>query len=71
MVMIMLLYDMKFWITLFEMIEPSPCVFFFPMHFLVPTQKTEAKFQILQWNPSFAYWRRKITNAIYGMKSLS
>ena len=42
---------MKFRITLFDMIEPSPCVLFFlvstqQMYFLVSTQKTEANFQI-------------------------
>ena len=51
--MIMLLYDMKFRITLFDMIKPSPCVLFFPMNFLVSNQKTEANFQILQLNPYF------------------
>ena len=47
--MIMLLYDMKFRITLFDMIQSSPCVLFFPRYFLVLTQKTEANFQILQF----------------------
>ena len=42
--MIMILYDMKFRITSFDMIEPSPCVLLFPMYFLVSTQKTEANF---------------------------
>ena len=31
------------------MIESAPCVLFFPMYFLVLTQKTEANFQILQF----------------------
>ena len=31
------------------MIESSLCVLFFPMYFLVLTQKTEANFQILQF----------------------
>ena len=34
-----------------NIIEPSPCVLFFPTYFLVSTQKTEANFQILQMNP--------------------
>ena len=61
---------MKFWINLFEIIEPSPRVFFFPMYFLVPKQKTEAKFQILEWNSYFVYWHRKVTDAFSAMKSL-
>ena len=59
--MIMLLYDMIFWITSFDMIEPSPCILLFPMYFLVLTQKPKAKFQTLQWYPYFHYWRRKDT----------
>ena len=43
--MIVLLYDKKFRITSFVMIKPSPCVLFFPMYFLVSTQKTEGNFQ--------------------------
>ena len=59
--MIMLLYNMKFRIVLFDMIEPSPCVMFFPMYFLVSAQKTEANFQILQLNLYFDHWRHKET----------
>ena len=40
--------NMKFRITWFYMIEPSLCVIFFPMYFLISTQKTEENFQILQ-----------------------
>ena len=47
--MIMLLYNMKLRITSFDMIEGLPCVLFFPMYFLVSTQKIEANFQILQF----------------------
>ena len=47
--MIMLLYDMKFRITSFDMIQSSPCVLFFPMYFLALSQKTEANFQILKF----------------------
>ena len=43
---VVLLYDIKFRITSFDMIKPLPCVLFFPMYFLVFTQKTEANFQI-------------------------
>ena len=39
-----LLYDIKFRITLFEMIEPSPCLLFFLMFYLVLTQKAVTKF---------------------------
>ena len=45
----MLLYDMKLRITLFDMIESSPCALLFPMYFLISTQKTEAYLQILQF----------------------
>ena len=38
----MLLYDMKLRITLFDMIESSSCVLFFPTYFLISTQRTEA-----------------------------
>ena len=46
--MIMLLYDMKFRITSLDMIMPSSRRLFFPIYFLVRTQKAEANFQILQ-----------------------
>ena len=54
----MLLSDMKFRMTLFDMIERLPCVLFFPMCFLVLRQKTEA-------NSSFAI------SIIYVEKTLS
>ena len=41
--MIMLLYDMKFRIALFGMIEPLPCILFFPIYFLVSTQHKKPK----------------------------
>ena len=44
--MIMLLYDMKFGIISFDMIEPSSSVLFFPMCFLVSINDG-AKIQIL------------------------
>ena len=68
--MTVLLYDMKFRITSFDMIEPLSCVLFFPMYFLVLTQKTESNFHILQWHPYFDYWRRKDTITFSAMKSL-
>ena len=68
--MIMLLFEMKFRITSFDMIESSSCVLFFPMYFLVLTQKTEANFQILQLNPYFDYWLRKDTITYSAMKTL-
>ena len=68
--MIMLLYDMKFRITSLDMIEPSSCILFFTMYFLVSTQKTEVNFQILQLNPYFAYWLHKDTIIFSTMKSL-
>ena len=69
--MIMLLYHMKFRITCFGMIKPLPCVLlFFPMFFLVSTQKTEATFQILQLNPYFDYDVRKNAIIFSAMKSL-
>ena len=68
--MIMLLYEMKFRITPLDMIEPSSCILFFLMYFLVSTQKTEANFQILQFNPYFDYWLRKDTITFSAMKSL-
>ena len=49
--MIMLLYDMKFKITLFDMIELPLFVLFFLIYFLISTQKSKANFQILQLNP--------------------
>ena len=52
---IMLLYDMKFRITSFDMNEPPHCVLYFPMYFLLSTQKTETNFKILQSNPYFDY----------------
>ena len=64
--MIMLLYDMKFRITSFDMIESSPCVLFFPMYFLVSTQKTEANFEIC----NFDNWRRIDAIIIFAMESL-
>ena len=72
----LVLYDyavnhMKFRITCFGMIEPLPCVLlFFPMFFLVSTQKTEATFQILQLNPYFDYDVRKNATIFSAMKSL-
>ena len=69
--MIMLSYDMKFRITLLDMIEPSSCVLFFPMYFVVSTQKTETNFQILKLNPYFDYWLRKDTITFSATKSLS
>ena len=39
------------------------------MYSLASTQKTEANFQILQWNPYFDYWRRKDTITFSAMKS--
>ena len=68
--MIMLLYDMKFRISWLDMIVSLPFVLFFPMHFLVSTQKAEANFQILQLNPYFDDWRRKGTITFSSMKSL-
>ena len=56
-----LLHDMKFRITSFDMIESSPCILFLPMYFLVSTQKNKINFQILQWNPYLDYWRGKDT----------
>ena len=50
------------------MIEPSPCVLSFPIYFL--SIDTEAKFEILQWNPYFDYWRRKDIIAFSAMKSV-
>ena len=66
----MLLYDMKFRIISLDMIEPSSCILFFPIYFLVSTQKTEANFQILQLIPYFDYWLRKDTIIFSAMKSL-
>ena len=68
--MIMLLFEMKFRITSFDMIESSSSVLFFPMYFLVLAQKTEANFQILQLNPYFDYWLRKNTITYSAMKTL-
>ena len=48
----MLLYDLNFRITSFDMIEPLPCVLFFPMYFLVLAEKTEGNFQILKLTPT-------------------
>ena len=48
--MIVLLYDKKFRITSFVMIKPSPCVLFFPMYYLVSTQKTKANLQTFQFH---------------------
>ena len=45
----MLLYDMKLRVTLFDMIESSPCLLFFPTYFLISSQKTEAYLQISQF----------------------
>ena len=68
--MIMLLHDMKFRITSLDTIEPSSCVLFFPIYFLVSTQKSEASFQILQLNTYFDYRLRKDTIIFSAMKSL-
>ena len=40
------------------------------MYFLVSAQKTEANFQILQWNPYLDHLRRKNTIKFSAMKSL-
>ena len=40
------------------------------MYFVVPAQKTEANFQIFQWNPYFDYWRRNDTITFFAIKSL-
>ena len=64
----MLLHDMKFRITEFELIEPSPWVLLFQMHFLVSTRQLVI-FQISQWNPYFDYWRHKNTFTFSAMKS--
>ena len=46
----MLLYNMNFRITSYGMTEPSPCVLFFPMYYLVSTQKTKANLQTFQFH---------------------
>ena len=46
----MLLYNMNFRITPFGMTEPSPCVLFFPMYYLVSIQKTKANLQTFQFH---------------------
>ena len=62
----MLLYDMKFRITSFVNIEQSTCVLFFPMYFLVSTQKTEANFE-----PNFAILQLNRTSITDVAKILS
>ena len=47
--MIMLPYDIKFRITLFDMTESLPCVLLFLMYFFVLTQIAETNFQIFQF----------------------
>ena len=69
--MVVLLYDMKLRIIWFDMMEPLPHILFFPMHFLVLRQKTEANLQILQWNPYLAYRLHKDSITFSAMESSS
>ena len=49
--MIMLSYNMKFRITSLDMIEPPSSILFFPMYFLVSTQKKQSKLSNFEIEP--------------------
>ena len=67
--MIVLLYDIKFRIILFDMIEPLPCILFFTVNFLVSTQKSKvSNFQIFQ-TFKFCSWTSTLTTEVAKMIS--
>ena len=59
--MIVLSYDMKFRITLFDVIEQSPICTALSSVFSSVDTKKRSKLLMLQYNPNFDYWRRKNT----------
>ena len=59
--MIVLSYDMKFRITLFDVIEQSPICTVLSSVFSSVDTKKRSKLLMLQYNPNFDYWRRKNT----------
>ena len=67
--MIVLLYDIKFRIILFDMIEPLPCILFFPVTFLVSTQKSKVSNSQIFQTFKFCSWTSTLITEVAKMIS--